>query len=199
MPYFFYWILVINIIKSILVNVLCNNSFCAFYPDLELHWVLHQNIEFDGLAMVLAPICILKQIDQDQSDLFLFYFSTWLLIASSNLSSFFFHDHLIQPNQVSHMTFIRPMSDHLFSVVVCPSVPVLIFIFICSFYLVSRSNMTVFFQPGIFEISDEDRLHSFSESYKLGINLIKGNDKIWIWFQVLCLGTIYDIILYYIF
>ncbi|AET01690.2 midasin [Medicago truncatula] len=28
--------------------------------------------------------------------------------------------------------------------------------------------------PGIFEISDEDRLHSFSESYKLGINLIKG-------------------------
>ncbi|XP_045787692.1 midasin-like [Trifolium pratense] len=28
--------------------------------------------------------------------------------------------------------------------------------------------------PGIFKISDEDRLHSFSESYKLGINLIKG-------------------------
>lgn len=99
------------------------------------------------------------------------------------------------------MTFIRPMSDHLFSVVVCPSVPVLIFIFICSFFfffLVSRSNMTVFFQPGIFEISDEDRLHSFSESYKLGINLIKGNDKFWIWFQVLCLGTTYDFILYFL-
>ncbi|MCI06335.1 midasin, partial [Trifolium medium] len=27
--------------------------------------------------------------------------------------------------------------------------------------------------PGIFKISDEDQLHSFSESYKLGINLIK--------------------------
>ncbi|KAI5422495.1 hypothetical protein KIW84_045799 [Lathyrus oleraceus] len=28
--------------------------------------------------------------------------------------------------------------------------------------------------PGIFKISDEDRLHSFGESYKLGINLIEG-------------------------
>lgn len=90
------------------------------------------------------------------------------------------------------------MSDQLFSVVVRPPVPVLIFIFICSCFLVSRGNMTVFFQPGIFEISDEDRLHSFSESYKLGINLIKGNDKFWIWFQVLCLGTTYDFILYFL-
>ena len=28
--------------------------------------------------------------------------------------------------------------------------------------------------PGIFKISDEDRLHSFSESYKLGTNLVEG-------------------------
>ncbi|KAL5101678.1 hypothetical protein RYX36_006005 [Vicia faba] len=28
--------------------------------------------------------------------------------------------------------------------------------------------------PGIFKISDEDRLHSFNESYKLGTNLVEG-------------------------
>ena len=80
---FCYWILVINIIKSILVNVLCDISFCAFYPDLELH-------------------C---------------------------------------------MTFIRPMFDHLFSVVVRPSVLVLIFIFICSFFWYLVVIWLYFFSP----------------------------------------------------
>ena len=30
--------------------------------------------------------------------------------------------------------------------------------------------------PGIFEVSDEDRLHSFIDSYTLGIDLIRGTN-----------------------